>query len=279
MRVFVAGATGAVGRRLVPQLVARGHEVVATTRTPAKRDLLRSLGAEPVVMDGLDAGPVGEAVARAEPEVIVHQMTALAGRRQPAALRPRSSRARTSCAPRAPTTCWRPPRPPASRRFVAQSYTGWPNIRAGRAGEDRGRPARPGSRRPRSADRWRRSATSSASVAERAARRASCCATAASTAPAPPSRLRTQLVRKRKCRSSATAPASGRSIHIDDAAAATVAAVEHGAPRRLQHRRRRPGAASPSGCRTWPSCLGREAAAPRAALGSARLAAARSASR
>ena len=79
MRVFVAGAAGAIGQRLVPQLVAAGHVVVATTRSQAKIDGLRALGAEPVVLDGLDAVAVGEAVGRAEPDVIVHQMTSLAG--------------------------------------------------------------------------------------------------------------------------------------------------------------------------------------------------------
>src|SRR5204863_6570536 len=79
MRVFVAGAAGAIGQRLVAQLVAKGDHVVATTRSPAKRERLWALGAEPVVMDGLNALEVGEAVARAEPDVIVHQMTALAG--------------------------------------------------------------------------------------------------------------------------------------------------------------------------------------------------------
>ena len=79
MRVFVAGATGAVGRRLIPQLLASDHEVVATTRTESKVDLLRRLGTEPVVVDGLDAAAVGEAVAAAEPDAIIHQMTALVG--------------------------------------------------------------------------------------------------------------------------------------------------------------------------------------------------------
>lgn len=79
MRVFVAGATGAVGVRLVPRLVADGHRVVGTTRSPGKVNQLRALGAEPVVLDGLDAAAVGQAIARAEPEAIVHQMTALAG--------------------------------------------------------------------------------------------------------------------------------------------------------------------------------------------------------
>jgi nucleoside-diphosphate-sugar epimerase len=77
MRVFVAGGTGVVGRRLIPQLVARGHQVTATTRNPAKLGVLEQLGAQGVVMDGLDAMSVGEAVAAAQPDAIVHQMTAI----------------------------------------------------------------------------------------------------------------------------------------------------------------------------------------------------------
>src|ERR671916_2832078 len=80
MKVFVAGATGALGRQLVPQLVARGHEVVGMTRSASKQDLLRGLGARPVVADALDADAVAQAVASAEPEVIVHQLTALSGK-------------------------------------------------------------------------------------------------------------------------------------------------------------------------------------------------------
>jgi nucleoside-diphosphate-sugar epimerase len=77
VRVFVAGGTGVLGRRLVPQLVAGGHQVTATTTSPAKLGLLEQLGAAAVVMDGLDAVSVGEAVAKARPDSIVHQMTAL----------------------------------------------------------------------------------------------------------------------------------------------------------------------------------------------------------
>jgi nucleoside-diphosphate-sugar epimerase len=77
VRVFVAGGTGVVGRRLVPQLVARGHQVTATTTSAGKFGLLAQLGAEGVVMDGLDAVSVGEAVAAARPDAIVHQMTGL----------------------------------------------------------------------------------------------------------------------------------------------------------------------------------------------------------
>ena len=77
MRIFVAGATGVVGVRLVPELVRRGHEVVGTTRTSAKAPRLRALGAEPVVMDALDEAAVKEAVTAAAPDVVVHQMTAI----------------------------------------------------------------------------------------------------------------------------------------------------------------------------------------------------------
>jgi len=77
MKVFVAGGTGVVGRRLVPLLVERGHEVTATTTDPAKVARIESAGAHGVVMDGLDAASVGEVVAAAAPDVIVHQMTGI----------------------------------------------------------------------------------------------------------------------------------------------------------------------------------------------------------
>jgi 2-alkyl-3-oxoalkanoate reductase len=80
VKVFVAGATGALGRVLVPKLVARGHEVVGMTRSASKQELVRSLGARPVVADALDPDAVAQAVASAEPEVIVHQLTALSGK-------------------------------------------------------------------------------------------------------------------------------------------------------------------------------------------------------
>jgi 2-alkyl-3-oxoalkanoate reductase len=79
MKVFVAGATGVLGRELVPQLVARGHEVFGMTRTASKQDGLRALGARPVVADALDPDAVARVVGEAEPEVIVHQLTALSG--------------------------------------------------------------------------------------------------------------------------------------------------------------------------------------------------------
>lgn len=80
MRVFVAGGSGVLGRRLVPQLTARGHQVTATTTSKDRLELLAGLGAEPVVMDGLDKEAVTAAVAAARPDVVVHQMTAISMR-------------------------------------------------------------------------------------------------------------------------------------------------------------------------------------------------------
>jgi nucleoside-diphosphate-sugar epimerase len=79
MKVFVAGATGALGKRLVPLLVASGYEVVAMTRSQEKADGLRAARADPVVADGLDRAAVKRAVMRSEPDVVIHQMTALTG--------------------------------------------------------------------------------------------------------------------------------------------------------------------------------------------------------
>ncbi|MHB1431808.1 MAG: NAD-dependent epimerase/dehydratase family protein [Streptosporangiaceae bacterium] len=81
MRVFLAGATGALGWHLIPGLLAAGYQVTATTRTPGKAEDLRRAGAAPVLLDGLDRAAVLAAVRSAAPEVIVHQMTALTGMR------------------------------------------------------------------------------------------------------------------------------------------------------------------------------------------------------
>jgi 2-alkyl-3-oxoalkanoate reductase len=79
MRIFVAGAAGAIGRQLVPMLVAAGHQVTGTTRDAERTRVLHELGAEPVVLDALDAAAVREAVGKAAPDVVVHQLTALTG--------------------------------------------------------------------------------------------------------------------------------------------------------------------------------------------------------
>ena len=79
MRVFVAGATGAIGRQLVPRLVATGHEVHGMTRSKSKEAMLGELGAVPVIGDALDPDQVADAVGRARPDVIVHELTAIGG--------------------------------------------------------------------------------------------------------------------------------------------------------------------------------------------------------
>jgi nucleoside-diphosphate-sugar epimerase len=79
VRVFVAGAAGAIGRQLLPMLLADGHAVCGTTRSPRRAEWIRSIGATPVVMDAFDADMVRAAVSDARPEVIVHQLTDLAG--------------------------------------------------------------------------------------------------------------------------------------------------------------------------------------------------------
>src|SRR5262245_53465239 len=79
MRILIAGATGAIGRPLVPILIAAGHSVMGLTRSPEKADLLRGYGAQAIVGDGLDAGAIRNAVLEAKPDTVVHQMTDLKG--------------------------------------------------------------------------------------------------------------------------------------------------------------------------------------------------------
>ena len=129
MRVFVAGATGAVGRHLVPQLIADGHQVTATTRTKSKFAALSELGAEPVLVDGLDAAAVGEAVAHAEPEAIIHQMTALAGLSDLKHF-DRTFAGTNQLRTAGTDNLLAAARAAGVRRFIAQSFTGWPNVSA-----------------------------------------------------------------------------------------------------------------------------------------------------
>jgi nucleoside-diphosphate-sugar epimerase len=130
MKVFVAGATGALGRRLVPRLVAQGHDVTGMTRTPEKEGLLRRLGAQPVVADALDPDAVAGAVASAEPDVIVHQLTALSGsidlRHFERTFAP-TNRLRTE----GTDNLLAAGRAVGARKFIAQSFAGWPFARTG----------------------------------------------------------------------------------------------------------------------------------------------------
>jgi 2-alkyl-3-oxoalkanoate reductase len=130
MKVFIAGATGAIGQRLVPLLIDAGHEVVGTTRTPAKADGLRITGATPVVLDGHDLDAVRHAVIDAAPEVVVHQMTALSGDldlRHFAETFAETNRLRTQTTDHLLAAAVEA----GARRFVAQSFAGWPNEQSG----------------------------------------------------------------------------------------------------------------------------------------------------
>jgi len=130
MRVLVAGATGVVGRQLVPQLIAAGHQVTGTTRSAGKADWLRAAGADAAVVDGLDAVAVGEAVAKAEPEVVIHQMTALSGDfdlRHFARTFDMTNKLRTAGVDNLLAAA----QAAGARRIIAQSFAGFPTIKSG----------------------------------------------------------------------------------------------------------------------------------------------------
>ncbi len=130
MKVFVSGASGAIGRQLVPRLVAAGHQVTGSTTTASKADSLRELGAEPVVVDLLDQEAVGVAVGEAGPDAIIHEATALAG-----GIDPRhfdrdfamTNRLRTEGTDHLLAAA----RAAGVERFLAQSYAGWSSARTG----------------------------------------------------------------------------------------------------------------------------------------------------
>ena len=129
MKILIAGATGAIGRQLMPKLVANGHEVAGTTRTATKVDLLREMGATPFVLDILDAEEVGRVIASYEPEVIVHEATALSSvdmRRFERSFE-LTNRLRTEGTDHLLAAG----RAVGIRRFVAQSFAGWPFARTG----------------------------------------------------------------------------------------------------------------------------------------------------
>ena len=129
MKIFVAGASGALGQQLIPMLTDRGHQVVGMTRTPAKTALVRELGAEPVLADGLDPTAIGAAVRAAEPEVVVHQMTALGtiDMRHVDRSFATTNKLRTV----GTDLLLAAAREVGARRFVAQSFAGWPYARIG----------------------------------------------------------------------------------------------------------------------------------------------------
>jgi nucleoside-diphosphate-sugar epimerase len=224
MRVFLAGATGAIGRRLVPQLVARQHQVTATTRSAEKVDELRALGVEAVVMDGLDAVAVGEVVARAAPDAIIHQMTALGGKpdlkhfdrwfARTNELRTTGTEHLLAAASAAEVG-----------RFIAQSFTGWTNIREGGPVKTEDDPLDPhpakAQRESLAAIRFLEKAVIEAPLEGIALRYGSFYGPGASE-------QLVELIRKRRLPIVGGGTGVWSWIHLDDAATATVAALERG---------------------------------------------------
>jgi nucleoside-diphosphate-sugar epimerase len=183
MKIFVAGATGAVGRRLVLLLVAAGHSVVGLTRTPAKAQTIRELGAQPVVADGLDAEAIHAAIGSTKPEVIIHEMTDLAGQGD---LRhfDRAFAASNQLRTRGTDLLLAAGREAGVKRFIAQSFCGWPFARTGAPVKSESDPLDPDppaelSRALEAIQHLERTVTASSGP------RASCCDMERSTAPAP----------------------------------------------------------------------------------------------
>jgi 2-alkyl-3-oxoalkanoate reductase len=223
MRVFVAGATGAVGARLVPQLLEQGHEVVGTSRSPDKADRLRAVGAEAVVLDVLDAEAVRSAVAAARPDAIVHEATALAGMtdvkhfdrsfEQTNRLRTEGTDALLAAAHET-----------GVRRFVAQSYAGWPYARDDGAVKTEDDPLDP---TPVPA---MRETLAAIRYLEKAVVDAGGLALRYGGLYGSPDDAQLELVRKRQLPIVGDGDGIWSFVHLDDAAAATVIALERGEP-------------------------------------------------
>jgi nucleoside-diphosphate-sugar epimerase len=231
MKIFVAGATGAVGKQLVPRLVERGHEVVAMTRTSSKQAEVRELGATPVVADALSGEDVARVIAEAEPEVIVHELTAL-----PAALDVRhfdrdfelTNLLRTEGTDHLLSAG----HAIGIRRFVAQSYAGWPFARSGalvKAEEDELDPApAAGMTRALEAIRYLERTVADAAWTDGVVLRYG--ALYGSGTSLGKGGAQIELIRKRRFPIVGSGAGVWSFVHVSDAAEATVAAVEHGAP-------------------------------------------------
>src|SRR3954454_4164594 len=238
MKIFVAGATGALGRQLVPQLVARGHEVVGMTRSAAKQDLIRSLGARPIVADALDPDAVARAVASAEPEVIVHQLTALSGRMSARDMRhpDRSSAAIMTNRLRTEGTdhLLAAGRAVGARRFVAQSFAAFRWARTGGPVQTEPDPLDPNPpaalRGPLVGVLHVERAVTTIEWGEGLVLRYGGFYGPGTAISLAPDAVMAAAVRKRRFPILGGGGGVFSHVHIDDAAAATVAAVDHGQP-------------------------------------------------
>ena len=229
MKVLVAGATGALGRQLVPKLAARGHEVFGMTRTESKRDVLRSMGATPVVADALDPDSVANAVAESDPQVIVHQLTALSSSID---LRhfDRDFELTNRLRIEGTDHLLAAGRAIGVKRFVAQSFAGWPFARRGgpvKSEEDPLDPAPPDEmRRTLEAIRHVEEAVTGAEwTTGIVLRYGGFYGPGTSIAP---EGEHLELIRKRRFPVVGDGGGVWSFIHVEDAADATVAAVERG---------------------------------------------------
>jgi nucleoside-diphosphate-sugar epimerase len=233
MKVFVAGATGAIGRQLVPILVERGHEVTGMTRTPAKQDVIQQLGARPVVADALDPEAVAQAVAEAESEVVIHELTAIdAGsvRRSIDKAFAQTNRLRTEGTDHLLAAA----KATGARRFIVQSFAGWPYARIGgpiKTEEDPLDDSPPKQVRETLAGiRHLERAVTGAKGIEGLALRYGGFYGPGTSLGLTPDGEQIEMLRKRRIPVVGSGAGMWSLIHIEDAAAATAAAVERGAP-------------------------------------------------
>jgi nucleoside-diphosphate-sugar epimerase len=228
MRIFLAGATGAIGGRLVPLLLEAGHEVTGTTRSPAKADMLRAAGAEPVIADGLDRDAIVAAIAAARPDAIVHQLTALGdltSLRNLDGAFALTNRLRTE----GTDNLLAGAREAGTRRFVAQSFTGWPYARTGGPVKTEDDPLDPDpvpsmSKTLAAIRRLEQTVTQAGGIALRYG------GFYGPGTGLTPGGDQVELIRKRRFPIVGDGGGVWSFIHIDDAAAATLAALERGAP-------------------------------------------------
>ena len=232
MKVLVAGATGAMGKQLVPRLVADGHDVVGITRSEAKLDLIRELGATGVVADVLDPDQVARVAAGTEPEVIIHQLTAL---NRPFDVRhfdrtfEETNRLRTE----ATDHLLAAGRATGVKRFIAQSYAGWPSARTGgpvKSEDDPLDPSPPGGlRQSFEAIRYLERAVTGADWTEGIVLRYGGFY-GPGTSLSPEGGEQTKQIRARRFPVVGDGGGVWSFVHIEDAADATVAAVTRGRP-------------------------------------------------
>ena len=233
MKVFVAGASGAVGAPLVAELVTAGHEVVAMTKTASRQDGLRALGARPVVADALDPDAVARVVGEAEPEVIVHQLTALSGATDMRHLDrffAVTNRLRTE----ATDHLLAAGRAVGARRFVAQSWAGWRYARTGPQVQTEADPIDPDPpavlRSGVTAIRYLEEAVTTIEWGEGLVLRYGVFYGPGTGISSAPDAVMAALVRKRRFPLVGDSSGVWSFIHIEDAAAATAVAVERGRP-------------------------------------------------